>query len=439
MALNSTGLVFRAINILGQTRITNTKKLPAATYVETLFPWSMKKTNQKRRFRIVSQLNPWSMKKTNQKRRFRIVSQLKFNQNHPSLSSSVMKDERNLVLTSPGPDRYSKELDVAVRAIQMACSLCQKIQDSLILKTSSSVHSKDDNSPVTVAAGYYPNPSGVGMCILAEEDVRSLFEPNSSALLAAVVKTVNGCLTGAPHFGFKGPETPLGSSDVLEAIIRRGFSINRGWRSCARCSRLSEPSDEEGMAKLSPPLLSKLTPTTSESWDKGCVIYARRGRGEAWMQPLQPKNKPLSWPNSAIPVRVSSVDNPALATFCEPVEKSNSSHSFTAGLAQSVGLRKKPLRVHSMVKYAAIAQGDAEIFMKFARTGYKEKIWGHAAGVIIIEEAGGVVTDAGGSRQEFSRGMFLEGLDRGIIACCGVKLHERIIGAVDASWNSSSL
>lgn len=92
-----------------------------------------------------------------------------------------------------------------------------------------------------------------------------------------------------------------------------------------------------------------------------------------------------------------------------------------------------------MVKYAAIARGDAEIFMKFARAGYKEKIWDHAAGVIIIEEAGGVVTDAGGRRLDFSKGMYLQGLDRGIIACAGASLHEKIVRAVDASWNSSSL
>lgn len=92
-----------------------------------------------------------------------------------------------------------------------------------------------------------------------------------------------------------------------------------------------------------------------------------------------------------------------------------------------------------MVKYAAIARGDAEIFMKFARAGYKEKIWDHAAGVLIIEEAGGVVTDAGGRPLDFSKGVYLEGLDRGIIACAGAKLHEKIIQAVDASWNSSSL
>lgn len=99
----------------------------------------------------------------------------------------------------------------------------------------------------------------------------------------------------------------------------------------------------------------------------------------------------------------------------------------------------QPLRVHSMVKYAAIAQGDAEIFMKFARAGYKEKIWDHAAGVLLVQEAGGVVTDAGGKALDFSRGIYLEGLDRGIVACSGLKLHEKIIGAVYASWDSSNL
>ncbi|CAN1854266.1 PAP-specific phosphatase HAL2-like [Linum perenne] len=171
-------------------------------------------------------------------------------------------------------------------------------------------------------------------------------------------------------------------------------------------------------------IVSRLAPPgggDSQSWDKGCVVYAKRGSGEAW-------------------VRVSTVDNPELATFCEPVEKANSSHSFTAGLAQSVGLRKEPLRVYSMVKYATIARGHAEVFMKFARTGYKEKIWDHAAGVVIVQEAGGVVTDAGGRPLDFSGGgAYLEGLDRGIIASSGAELHGKIIEAVDASWNSSSL
>lgn len=91
------------------------------------------------------------------------------------------------------------------------------------------------------------------------------------------------------------------------------------------------------------------------------------------------------------------------------------------------------------MKYAAIARGDAEVFMKFARAGKKEKIWDHAAGVVIIQEAGGVVTDAGGDPLNFSSGAYIERLDRGIIACAGPKLHENIIRAVDDSWCSSCL
>lgn len=92
-----------------------------------------------------------------------------------------------------------------------------------------------------------------------------------------------------------------------------------------------------------------------------------------------------------------------------------------------------------MVKYTAIARGDAEIFMKFSKAGYKEKIWDHAAGVVIIQEAGGVVTDAGGRPLDFSKGIYLEGLDRGVVASAGANLHDKIIEAVDASWDSSSL
>lgn len=392
-----------------------------------------------------------------------------------------MEDQKNLSFSSSEPEKYSKELDVAVRAVQMACSLCQKVQDDLISKTNNQIQSKDDNSPVTVAdwsvqaiVSWVLSESfgSKNVSIVAEEDVQSLSESDSAGLLAAVVKTVNDSISEAPRFGLEASKTPLSSSNVLKAISRcnsTGGPTGRFWaldpvdgtlgfvRGDQYAVALALIEDGEVvLGVLGCPnypmrkewlsyhhryhrIISKLTPSTSESWDKGCVLYARRGSGEAWMQPLHKKHNKLIWPNSAIRVRVSSIDNPELATFCEPVEKSNSSHSFTAGLAHSVGLRKQPLRVYSMVKYAAIARGDAEIFMKFARTGYKEKIWDHASGVIIIQEAGGVVTDAGGYPLDFSKGIYLEGLDRGIIACAGAKLHEKIIRAVDASWESSSL
>ncbi|PKU59685.1 PAP-specific phosphatase HAL2-like [Dendrobium catenatum] len=377
---------------------------------------------------------------------------------------------------------YAEELSVAVRVVQMACSLCQGVQEGLFGRRREQVKSKDDASLVTVADwGVQATVSWVlsqcfgseNVSIVAEEDTQTLSGKDASGLLESVVKTVNGCLVEAHKYGLKAPQKPLGSNEVLEAIGRcnsNGGPKGRFWvldpvdgtlgfvRGDQYAIALALIEDGEVvLGILGCPnypmkkqwlnyhqryyrLISKISPPVAGSWHKGCVMYALRGSGKAWMQPLVYDHNKFGLHNiSPKPIKVSSVDDPAFATFCEPVEKSNSKHSFTAGLAQSVGLRKQPLRVYSMVKYAAIACGDAEIFMKFAKAGYKEKIWDHAAGVILIHEAGGVVTDAGGKPLDFTKGIYLEGLDRGIVACSGSLLHDKIITAVDASWDSSKL
>lgn len=72
-------------------------------------------------------------------------------------SSPVMEEDQKklgFLSESAASEEYFKELEVAVRAVQMACSLCQRVQDTLISNTGSNhrqVLSKDDNSPVTVA------------------------------------------------------------------------------------------------------------------------------------------------------------------------------------------------------------------------------------------------------------------------------------------------
>ncbi|KAL7129609.1 hypothetical protein ABFS83_13G079800 [Erythranthe nasuta] len=370
-------------------------------------------------------------------------------------------------------EKYSDELNVAVRVVHMACSLCEKVQKQLLSTNSDQVKSKDDDSLVTVAdwsvqatVSWMLSKSfgSQNISIVAEEDIQTLSKSESSSLLAMVVTAVNGCLSEASRFGLQGPDKPLSPSQILEAISQcssRGGLLGQHWvldpvdgtlgfvRGDQYAVALALIDDgevvlgvlgcpnysvkDDGLNKYSRENL------VMSNGEVGCVMYTRKGSGKAWMQPLIRFNMRLDWPNSAKLIRVSSVDDPALATFCEPVEKSNSDHSFAAGVASTAGLRKKPLRVYSMVKYAAIARGEAEIYMRFARSGYKEKIWDHAAGVLLVIEAGGVVTDAGGCQLDFSRGIYLEGIDRGIIACSGSKLHEKIIGAVYASWESSNL
>ncbi|KAF8046569.1 hypothetical protein N665_3609s0001 [Sinapis alba] len=365
----------------------------------------------------------------------------------------------------------AREMDTAVRVVHLASSLCVKVQEKLRLPSSTNGHvkSKDDDSPVTVADwGVQAIVSwvlaqvfgGQNLSIVAEEDTESLSKAESLGLLGAVSSAVNEALSEASKYGLPKPDKPLGTTDILEAIGRCnsvGGPKGRHW--------VLDPVDgtlgfvrgdqyavalaliENGKVLLGVlgcpnyPLKKECLSNgcnqsrAAGSVAKGCVMYAKRGSGQAWMQPLIPGG----YPESATLLKVSSVDDPVLATVCEPVERANSNHLFTAGLTNSMGVRKQPMRVYSMVKYAAIACGDAEVFMKFAQSSYKEKIWDHAAGVVIVEEAGGVVTDAGGRNLDFSKGVYLEGLDRGIIACSGQVLHEKLIGAVYASWESSSL
>ena len=58
-------------------------------------------------------------------------------------------------------DKYSKELDVAVKAVQMACSLCQRVQQGFISKSNSIVQAKDDNSLVTIAGEFFHFPFSI--------------------------------------------------------------------------------------------------------------------------------------------------------------------------------------------------------------------------------------------------------------------------------------
>ncbi|KAK7362920.1 hypothetical protein VNO77_05045 [Canavalia gladiata] len=393
-------------------------------------------------------------------------------------SSPVMEENRKMFGVASEAEEYSKELDAAVRAVQIACSLCQKVHDTLISKS----QSNNDNLLLLTIAGWsvkaiiswilFECLGGENISILPEDDVQALSRTNTSELLEAVVKTVNECLAEAPRFGVEEPKSALGTSEVLESISRFnsiGGPCGRFWVlgpldgslgfECGDQYAVALSLIEDGdvvLGVLGCPnypmkkdlfsydyryhrIISKLTPPTSETWNKGCVIYAKRGSSKAWIQPLLHFNKKFVWPNHAKQASVSSIDNLALATFCQPVEKANSSHSFTEELIHSVGLSNQALRTYNMMKYVEIACGDAEIFMKFGRAGYKEKIWDHAAGAIIIQEAGGMVTDARGRPLDFSKGLYLENLDRCIVACSEPTLHENIIHAVDASWLSSCL
>jgi 3'(2'), 5'-bisphosphate nucleotidase len=100
---------------------------------------------------------------------------------------------------------------------------------------------------------------------------------------------------------------------------------------------------------------------------------------------------------------------------------------------KQLGAKAEPVRMDSQVKYALLAGGMGEIYLRLLspdKPGYREKIWDQAAGSIIVEEAGGMVTDLDGKLLDFSQGRTLKN-NRGICATNGT-LHSAALTALKA-------
>lgn len=108
------------------------------------------------------------------------------------------------------------------------------------------------------------------------------------------------------------------------------------------------------------------------------------------------------------------------ATFCEPVESGHSSHGHSEQIAKRLGVTKPPVRLDSQAKYAVVARAEASMYLRLpTRADYEEKIWDHAAGSIIVKEAGGSVADLDNRPLDFSLGRTLKN-NRGLIVTNGL-------------------
>jgi 3'(2'), 5'-bisphosphate nucleotidase len=181
---------------------------------------------------------------------------------------------------------------------------------------------------------------------------------------------------------------------------------------------------EEGRVVLGVLGCPNLWPRRGAVGGAGFLFVAVRGQG-AFARAIE------GGPEEEERLRVSAVTDPAQAVFCESVEAAHSSHGDAAQVARALGVTAAPLRLDSQAKYACVARGDASLYLRLpTRKDYQEKIWDHAAGAIVIEEAGGRVSDCRGAPLDFSRGRTLSG-NVGVVATNSA-LHERVLSAVQS-------
>src|SRR5690606_33636703 len=101
--------------------------------------------------------------------------------------------------------------------------------------------------------------------------------------------------------------------------------------------------------------------------DRGCLLVARRGGGSVIV--------PLTG-GEASSVQVSPTADPRDAVLCESVESGHTSHAAAAQVAAALGVEAQPVRMDSQCKYAAVARGDASVYLRLPTVaGYEEKIW----------------------------------------------------------------
>eukprot|EP00200_Dunaliella_tertiolecta_P000683 CAMPEP_0202359124 /NCGR_PEP_ID=MMETSP1126-20121109/12530_1 /ASSEMBLY_ACC=CAM_ASM_000457 /TAXON_ID=3047 /ORGANISM="Dunaliella tertiolecta, Strain CCMP1320" /LENGTH=431 /DNA_ID=CAMNT_0048952449 /DNA_START=103 /DNA_END=1399 /DNA_ORIENTATION=- len=352
--------------------------------------------------------------------------------------------------------KYSAELAAAADAVRLASRVCETVQRDL---AESEKVDKQDDSPVTVAdyaaqavvawslSRSQAATQGTRLCMVAEEDSSSFKEPGSKPMLDRITSLINDVVTKEDSSVKLSPEDvlsliDLGASEggprgrhwVLDPIDgTRGFVGMRQYAVCLGmlqdgqvelgvlgCPNLpqGEVKDEDGGAG---------PPSRGNQEGIGCLFLAHKGAG-AYKAALYGARGIDGV--QRIGVHDFAEGGFANARFMESYESRHSDHSFTASVADHLGVTMPPLRMDSQVKYGLLSRGEASIFMRFPPPTYREKIWDHCAGFVIVEEAGGRVTDASGKRLDFSKGRYLE-LDRGIVAAPPT-VHTALLSAVAA-------
>ena len=155
----------------------------------------------------------------------------------------------------------------------------------------------------------------------------------------------------------------------------------------------------------------------------GTLVIAVRGQG-AWAQQLAVDGR---WTR----LHASDRRDPATARILRSVEKAHTNVDEIGNLAKSLGVTEPPVPMDSQAKYLVLAAGTGDVLLRLlspARSDYREKIWDQAAGSIVVDEAGGRITDLDGSPLDFSHGRTLA-KNRGILATNG-HLHDAILRAL---------
>ena len=322
-------------------------------------------------------------------------------------------------ITPGAPDQST--VDAAVHAVRRAARVTASAQSRI---GSGETLTKDDHSPVTIAdfaaqaiVCLTLDEALGAIAVVGEEDASDLDGEGAAGLLDGVAQLV-GEATGDPvsgddvkrWVGLGGSDTARERYWTLDPIDgTKGFL--RGDQYAIALALIER--GEVVLGVLGCPNMA------NDDGSTGATFVAAGGEAVVYHGDSE----------TSTPVSVSQPASLAEARFCESVESGHSDQDQSAQIAERLGITLEPFRIDSQCKYGAVARGDASIYLRLpTRADYVEKIWDHAAGKFVVEQAGGTVTDVDGRPLDFSRGARLAA-NRGVVATSG-GFHDEVVDAV---------
>ena len=175
------------------------------------------------------------------------------------------------------------------------------------------------------------------------------------------------------------------------------------------------------------------TPDNNQD-SRGCIFVASKGGGCYQLPhiPGAPVKKLQVTPNDG------STMDPSEGRFCIGVEKFSDALGQCARTAEILlgdgaltedGDIISARRIDSQAKYGVLARAGAEYYARLPKPGYVEWIWDHAAGEVVISEAGGQMTDQTGKAIDFSLGAQMSESVLGVLGSNGGKFHTDLVDA----------
>jgi HAL2 family 3'(2'),5'-bisphosphate nucleotidase len=320
-------------------------------------------------------------------------------------------------------DLSHPEVQFAMDVVRQASLVAREVQDELVIHSLT----KDDRSPVTVAdfavqaliahqlLEQFPDAT-----LVAEEDSDHLRTDEAEEVLDRVVhyvaervpETTREGVCGWIDHGGSDPCERFWTLDPIDGT--KGFL--RGDQYAVCLALIVNGQVEIGL--MGCPNLCNAR--NVRAGGPGTLVVAVRGQG-AW-------HRPIVEDAHLCELQVSDQTDVSQMRLLRSVESAHTNKGRISQVAQEMGVEAAPIGMDSQAKYAVLASGKGHLLLRLLtkrQPDYEERIWDQAAGSLVVEEAGGRITDLNGKPLDFSVGRTLA-KNRGVCASNG-PFHDLVI------------